>query len=114
MQIIIPFVFGVINFSNSEIGGKAKPFSIIDLIGFTTTSARKKSYVIYSNGSVKRAKSFLFINRYPTIEKGAEIIVPKEVKSASSGQQIASIVGIFTGTLTSLIGIITLIKATAN
>ena len=40
--------------------------------------------------------------------------MPKEVKSASSGQQIASIVGIFTGTLTSLIGIITLIKATAN
>jgi len=40
--------------------------------------------------------------------------VPKEVKSASSGQQIVSIVGIFTGTLTSLIGIITLIKATTN
>jgi protein involved in polysaccharide export with SLBB domain len=82
--------------------------------GFTTTSARKKSYVIYSNGSVKVVKKFLFINRFPKIEKGAEIIVPKEVKSASSGQQIVSIVGIFTGTLTSLIGIITLIKATAN
>ena len=82
--------------------------------GFSSTSARKKSYVIYSNGSVKRAKSFIFINRYPSIEKGAEIIVPKEVKSASSGQQIVSIVGIFTGTLTSLIGIITLIKATTN
>ena len=82
--------------------------------GFSSTSARKKSYVIYSNGSVKRAKSFLFINRFPDIEKGAEIIVPKEVKSASSGQQIVSIVGIFTGTLTSLIGIITLIKATTN
>ena len=82
--------------------------------GFTTTSARKKSYVIYPNGSVKVVKKFLFINRFPKIEKGAEIIVPKEVKSASSGQQIVSIVGIFTGTLTSLIGIITLIKATAN
>jgi protein involved in polysaccharide export with SLBB domain len=82
--------------------------------GFTTTSARKKSYVIYSNGSVKSAKSFLFINHYPNIERGSEIIVPKEVKTSSSGQQIASIVGIFTGTLTSLIGIITLIKATSN
>jgi len=94
-------------------GNNFKDF-ISEAGGFTTTSARKKSYVIYSNGSVKRAKSFLFINRFPKIEKGAEIIVPKEVKSSSSMQQIASIVGIFTGTLTSLIGIVTLIKATAN
>ena len=82
--------------------------------GYTTSSARKKSYVIYSNGSVKRVKSFGFIKIYPKIDKGSEIIVPKEVKSASSGQQIASIVGIFTGTLTSLIGIVTLIRTTTN
>jgi protein involved in polysaccharide export with SLBB domain len=80
--------------------------------GYTTTSARKKSYVIYSNGSVKRVRSFGFIKFYPRIDKGAEIIVPKDIKSANSFQQIASIVGIFTGTLTSLIGIVTLIKAT--
>ena len=109
-------VTGEVLYPNSVkfISGNTFKDFISEAGGFTTTSARKKSYVIYSNGSVKRAKSFLFINRYPTIEKGAEIIVPKEVKSASSGQQIASIVGIFTGTLTSLIGIITLIKATAN
>ena len=82
--------------------------------GYTTSSARKKSYVIYSNGSVRRVKSFGFIKIYPKIDKGAEIIVPKEVKSSSSGQQIASIVGIFTGTLTSLIGIVTLIRTTTN
>jgi protein involved in polysaccharide export with SLBB domain len=109
-------VTGEVLYPNSVkfISGNTFKDFISEAGGFTTTSARKKSYVIYSNGSVKRAKSFLFINRYPTIEKGAEIIVPKEVKTASSGQQIASIVGIFTGTLTSLIGIITLIKATAN
>ena len=82
--------------------------------GYTTSSARKKSYVIYSNGSVKRVKSFGFIKIYPKIDKGSEIIIPKEVKSTSSGQQIASIVGIFTGTLTSLIGIVTLIRTTTN
>jgi hypothetical protein len=82
--------------------------------GYTTSSARKKSYVIYSNGSVRRVKSFGFIKIYPKIDKGSEIIVPKEVKSSSSGQQIASIVGIFTGTLTSLIGIVTLIRTTTN
>ena len=82
--------------------------------GYTTSSARKKSYVIYSNGSVKRVKSFGFIKIYPKIDKGSEIIIPKEVKSTGSGQQIASIVGIFTGTLTSLIGIVTLIRTTTN
>ena len=82
--------------------------------GYTTSSARKKTYVIYSNGSVKRVKSFGFIKIYPKIDKGSEIIIPKEVKSTGSGQQIASIVGIFTGTLTSLIGIVTLIRTTTN
>jgi len=82
--------------------------------GYTTTSARKKSYVIYSNGSVRRVKSLGFFKIYPRIDKGAEIIVPKEVKSSSSGQQIASIVGVFTSTLTSLIGIVILIRSTTN
>jgi protein involved in polysaccharide export with SLBB domain len=82
--------------------------------GYTTSSSRSKSYVIYSNGSVRRVKSFGFIKIYPRIDKGSEIIVPKAIKSSSSGQQIASIVGIFTGTLTSLIGIVTLIRATTN
>jgi len=82
--------------------------------GYTTSSARRKSYVIYSNGSVKRVKSFGFIKLYPKIDKGAEIIVPKEIKSTSSGQQIASLIGIFTGTLTSLIGIVVLIRSTTN
>ena len=82
--------------------------------GYTTASARKKSYVIYSNGSVRRVKSLGFFKIYPRIDKGAEIIVPKEVKSSSSGQQIASIVGVFTSTLTSLIGIVILIRSTTN
>jgi len=82
--------------------------------GYTTSSARNKSYVIYSNGSVRRVKSLGFIKLYPKVDKGAEIIVPKEIKSSSSGQQIASIIGIFTGTLTSLIGIVVLIRSTTN
>ncbi len=82
--------------------------------GFTSTSARKRIYVLYSNGSVKRAKNFLFVKFYPRIEKGSEIIVPQKVKVASTSQQIVSIVGLLTGTVTSLVGIITLIKATAQ
>ena len=82
--------------------------------GYTKYSNRGKSYVIYSNGSVKRVKKIIFFNKYPKIEKGAEIIVPRSIKSINGGQQLTSIIGIFTGTLTSLIGIYTLIKATSN
>lgn len=82
--------------------------------GFTSSSARKRVYVIYSNGSVKRTRNFLFMKFYPSIERGSEIIVPKKIKSANTSQQIVSVVSVLTGTVTSIIGIITLIKATAQ
>ncbi|MCC5937203.1 MAG: SLBB domain-containing protein [Lunatimonas sp.] len=44
--------------------------------GFTEKSRRGRSYVVYANGDVQRTKKFLFINSYPPIEPGAEIIVP--------------------------------------
>ncbi|RZS96690.1 SLBB domain-containing protein [Cecembia calidifontis] len=44
--------------------------------GFTEKSRRGRSYVVYANGDVKRTTKFLFINNYPAIEPGAEIIVP--------------------------------------
>ncbi len=93
-------------------------FSVKDYIsqagGFTSSSARKRIYVLYSNGSVKRAKNLLFLKFYPRIEKGSEIIVPQKVKVGNTSQQIVSIVSVLTGTVTSIIGIITLIKATAK
>lgn len=82
--------------------------------GFTSSSARKRVYVIYSNGSVKRTRNFLFMKFYPSIERGSEIIVPKKIKSTNTSQQIVSVVSVLTGTVTSIIGIITLIKATAQ
>ena len=93
-------------------------YSVKDYIsqagGFTSSSARKRIYVLYSNGSVKRAKNLLFLKFYPRIEKGSEIIVPQKVKVGNTSQQIVSIVSVLTGTVTSIIGIITLIKATAQ
>ncbi|RXK52255.1 hypothetical protein ESB04_00995 [Aquirufa rosea] len=108
-------VSGEVLYPNSVkyIDGKSFYDFISEAGGFTSSSARKRAYVLYSNGSVKRTKSFLFMRFHPKIEQGAEIIVPKKSKVAT-GQQIVSIVSIFTGTLTSLIGIITLIKATSN
>jgi protein involved in polysaccharide export with SLBB domain len=44
--------------------------------GFTENSRRGRSYVIYANGDVKRTRKILLVNNYPSIEPGAEIIVP--------------------------------------
>jgi protein involved in polysaccharide export with SLBB domain len=44
--------------------------------GFSERSAKKKSYVVYANGSVKGTKSFLFFRHYPKVRPGAEIYVP--------------------------------------
>ena len=44
--------------------------------GFTDKSRKKRSYVVYANGDVKRTTNFLFFKFYPAIEPGSEIIVP--------------------------------------
>jgi protein involved in polysaccharide export with SLBB domain len=46
--------------------------------GFSEDARKRKSYVLYANGSVDRTKKFLFWNNYPKVEAGAEIIVPKK------------------------------------
>jgi protein involved in polysaccharide export with SLBB domain len=95
-----------------------KNFNLNDYLtqagGITSNSVKRRSYVIYSNGSIDRTRQFLIFRSYPKIEKGAEIIIPNKVKSTSNFQQIASIVAIFTGSITSIIGVVTLIKASAQ
>ena len=44
--------------------------------GFNDRSSKRRSYVVYPNGSVKGTKSFLFFKNYPTLSPGAEIYVP--------------------------------------
>ncbi len=46
--------------------------------GFTDDARKKKSFVIYANGSVDRTRKILFWNKYPQIDAGAEIMVPKK------------------------------------
>jgi len=109
-------ITGEILYPNSVKYLNSKSFGdyISEAGGYTSNSVRKRTYVLYSNGSVKRVKSFLFIRINPKIEKGAEIIVPAKSKSVNYSQQIISLVSVLTGTVTSIIGIITLIKATAK
>lgn len=46
--------------------------------GFTEQALKKRSYVVYANGSVQSTKNFLGIRNYPTIEPGAQIYVPQK------------------------------------
>jgi protein involved in polysaccharide export with SLBB domain len=109
-------VTGEVLYPNSVKFNEGKSFKdfISEAGGFTSNSARNRAYVLYSNGSVKRARTYFFIRFFPKVERGAEIIVPKNVKNANSAQQVFQLVSVLTGTVTSVIGIITLIKATAN
>lgn len=50
---------------------------IIGAGGFGEKSLRRRSYVVYANGSVKGTRtSFLFFRNYPDLKPGAEIFVP--------------------------------------
>ena len=109
-------ITGEVLYPNSVKYLNSKIFSdyISEAGGYTANSVRRRAYVLYSNGSVKRVKSLLFMRFNPKIEKGAEIIIPTKSKSVNYSQQIISLVSVLTGTVTSIVGIITLIKATAN
>ena len=68
--------------------------------GFSDQAGRKKSYVIYANGNVKRTRSLLWIRDYPSIEPGAEIIVPVAAPRTSIQQSLNNIIGVTTSLLT--------------
>lgn len=46
--------------------------------GFSNRSLKRRSYVIYANGSVKSTSKIFFFNNYPHVEPGAELFVPKK------------------------------------
>lgn len=57
--------------------------------GFTELSARKRSYIIYANGSVDRTRKILgLFNLYPKVSPGSEIVVPSLNLKVAASQQI--------------------------
>ena len=60
--------------------------------GFSDTARKKKSYVVYANGTAKQTKSFLGFKVYPRIKPGADIFIPKkEAKQKLSTQEVLGI-----------------------
>jgi len=71
--------------------------------GYSEFAKSDDVYVIYANGDIKATKSFLFFKKYPKLEPGAVILVPK--KAEKTRISIQEILGITTtlGTLALLI-----------
>ncbi len=80
--------------------------------GFTELSARKRSYVVYANGSVDRTRKLLgLFNVYPRIEPGAEIVVPRLNAKQLASQQLLQTVQILSATIGSVSTLFLLIKS---
>jgi protein involved in polysaccharide export with SLBB domain len=76
--------------------------------GFTDNARKKRTYVLYANGSAGKTKKFLFFRNYPKIEAGSEILVPavpdkkdklstSEILAITTG--VGSLVGVFVALL---------------
>lgn len=63
--------------------------------GFSNKSLKRRSYVIYANGSVKSTNKIFFFNNYPGVEPGAELFVPK--KDTTQKLSAQELLGITTG-----------------
>ena len=79
--------------------------------GFTDLSARKRSYIVYANGSVDRTRKLLGIfNVYPKVEPGSEIVVPRLNIRQGASQQVIQTIATVTGVITSTVGLLALIR----
>lgn len=79
--------------------------------GFTDLSARKRSYIVYANGSVDRTRKLLgLFNIYPKVEPGAEIIVPRMNQKQAANAQLVQSIQILSATIGTVSTFFLLIK----
>ncbi len=87
---------------------KSLSYYIANAGGFNENALKRKTYVLYANGSVDRTRSFMGIRNYPKVEPGAEIIVPKkpekEKVSAQEAISVSSAIASMALVLVTLIG----------
>ena len=79
--------------------------------GFTDLSSRKRSYIVYANGSVDRTRKLLgLFNVYPKVEPGSEIIVPRlNVRQGATQQLVQTIIALST-VISSTVGLLALVR----
>lgn len=73
-------VRGEVYFSSNLLYQKNLSFKdYISSAGGSTQDAKLgRSYLVYANGSAKRTKRFLWFKKFPKVEPGAEVVVPKK------------------------------------
>ena len=60
--------------------------------GFSSKALKKRSYIVYANGTAKDTKNFLFFKIYPKVKPGAEIVIPlKDEKKKISAIEMVTI-----------------------
>jgi len=79
--------------------------------GFADNAKKKRTYVIYANGSVDRTNNFLFLKNYPKVAPGAEIVVPQ--KQARERMSTGEIIGITSALSSMALIIVTIINSVA-
>lgn len=79
--------------------------------GLTPNAEISRAYVVYPNGRVKATKHWLFINWYPKILPGSEIVIPKkDLLDAFILKDVSTMLTTLASSATSLIAIIALIR----
>jgi protein involved in polysaccharide export with SLBB domain len=77
----------------------------IDKAGGFTENARKRNvYVLNANSSGSKTKKFLFFRKYPSVQAGSEILVPKVSESGKKGLSTTEWLAVASG-MASLAGI---------
>ncbi len=76
--------------------------------GFSQKALKRRSYIIYANGSVKSTKKVFFFNNYPLVKPGAEIFVPK--RDDKPNLTVQQLVGVTSGLASLAVIIISLLR----
>lgn len=84
-------------------GGQTFQDYVAQAGGFTDRSQRRKSFVVYANGSVDKTRKFMFFNIYPQVAPGSEIIVPRRTTNPLTPQQVITQATAITSSIFTLI-----------
>jgi len=104
-------VNGEVLFPSSIVYDDGKSFKdyVLGAGGYAPTALKRGAYIVYSNGTVKGTRKFLFFINHPRVTPGSEIYVPKKPvpNAAATSAAIAIATGLVSfGTI--LLGIISL------
>lgn len=107
-------VNGEVLYPSSVVYTSGKSFKqyVLNAGGYSNNAIKRKSYIVYPNGTVKGTGKFMFFNNYPDVKPGSEIYIPKKSESRR-GLSTQEVVGVTSGLATLgaiIIGILNLSK----